>query len=538
MAIVIGRGIRIGGGIGIGTGAPVAQGPTPDTFTVANLVDGSTNYYGAYNYTSGANSLGISDFGTVTSDYFYGIFYRDDGSSTYSSILLNNGTYSGFTVFNGIIDSDPSGYPRVFTIGGVDYIFYHNGSGIYTREGSDALGLAASVGSTVSAVYNPAAQLTIPAGSILVGNYVQGGGGGTTYYGVGNAFGFGYSNTNYISTLQYYNIFGSYTNIIELVPGTYTGFVVDSDGAIDSSSANKVFTVGGTNVTFGRAGSAPNYSYQNTTQDPFGLVANVGQVVTAIYDPAQQAAPPPAGEFATGTITVGYDGFATYGWQPPSVGSSTFNFISDAVGVIKYDTAGSGTTYIYLQAGTYNSVVIDTTAGTVDGETTITATIDGVSATLTISGGNASVAGDPFSLQSKNGQTLTVTMVAGTVVAADLTGNITVGFNNTFGDRYGYQSGFPGPYGSVSVVPDAIAQLYITSMFTAVRFNGTSVGGVSTDSMSGLADGITSLSVTIDGATTTVSTGGPSAGGYSVAGDPLSLATKNGQTLSLAITLL
>jgi hypothetical protein len=538
MAIVIGRGISIGGGIGVGTGAPTGGGGGGggDNFVVATVNTGGYDYYGAYNYTNGSTNLGISDFGTITSNYLYGIFYQTDGFSFSTSILLNNGTYSGFTVTNGQIDSDPVSYPRVFTIGGVDYIFYYNGNGFYSRYDSDPLGLVAAVGSTVSAVYNPAVQLTIPAGSILVGTYTSA---GTTYYGVNNTFaGYGYSNTSHIQSIDYYSLFGSYTNIIQLVPGTYTGFVVDSDGAVDSSSASKVFTVGGTNVTFGRAGSAPNYTYQNTTQDPLGLVANVGQVVTAIYDPAKQSAPPPAGEFATGTITVGYDGFATYGWNPPSVGSSTFNFISDAVGVIKYDTAGSGATYIYLQAGTYNSVVIDTTAGTVDGETTITATIDGVSATLTISGGVASVVSDPFSLQSKNGQTLTVTMVAGTVVAADLTGNITVGFNNIFGDRYGYQAVFPGPYGSVSVVPDAIAQLYNTSTFTAVRFNGTSVGGVSTDSMTGLADGITSLSVTIDGATTTVSTGGPAAGGYSVAGDPLSLATKDGQTLSLAITLL
>lgn len=122
--------------------------------------------------------------------------------------------------------------------------------------------------------------------------------------------------------------------------------------------------------------------------------------------------------------------------------------------------------------------------------------------------------------------------------SGDVTGTITVGLNSTFGNRYGYQSGFPGPYGSVSVSPNAISMLYNTSSFTALWFNGTSIGAITTDSMNGLASGVTSISVTVDGVTQTLSSSGPSAGGYSVAGDPLSLATKNGQTLSLAITLL
>ena len=65
----------------------------------------------------------------------------------------------------------------------------------------------------------------------------------------------------------------------------------------------------------------------------------------------------------------------------------------------------------------------------------------------------------------------------------------------------------------------------------------TTIGTTPTDSMTGLASGVTSLSVTVDGVTQTLTTGGPSPGGYSIAGDPFSLATKNGQTLSLAIYL-
>ena len=415
MAIVIGAGISIGGGIGLGADAPAGGGgggPTPDTFTVANLVDGSTNYYGAYNYTSGANSLGISDFGTITSDYFYGIYYRDDGASTYSSILLNNGTYSGFTVFNGIIDSDPSGYPRVFTIGGVDYIFYHNGSGIYTRPGSDALGLAASVGSTVSAVYNPAAQLTIPTGSILVGTYTSG---FYTQYGANRSTpGYGYVNTDYIQSIDYDSSNPSTT--IQLVPGTYTGFTVAANGAVDSDgTGSKVFTVSGTNSTFNVVGPSNNLIYLNMSSDTFGLVANLGQVVTAVYEPAQNTGGGGGGgggggAFATGTMTVGTNDLGAYGWADMQYGSSSFSGGGSGVMLIRYE---SSNTTIYLMSGTYNGVVIDTSAGTVGGETSITVTIDGITATLAVTGNHADTSGDAFSLQSKNGQTLNVSMTAG-----------------------------------------------------------------------------------------------------------------------------
>ena len=252
------------------------------------------------------------------------------------------------------------------------------------------------------------------------------------------------------------------------------------------------------------------------------------------------------GGFVSGNMTVGNGTGGTaneYGWKQGNYGSVTFpDFPTGPSVTINYDSSVANRTLIQLFDGTYGATIVNGTLGTVDAETSATVTIDGIVQTGTWFAGVTYVqlefVGDVFSLQSKNGQTLAVNMVAAPAPAADVSGTITVGFNDMFGDRYGYQSGFPGPYGSVSVVPDAIATLYNTTTFTAVTFNGTTIGITPTDSMTGLASGITSLSVTVDGITQTISTGGPSPGGYSVAGDPFSLATKNGQTLSLAIDLL
>jgi len=123
-------------------------------------------------------------------------------------------------------------------------------------------------------------------------------------------------------------------------------------------------------------------------------------------------------------------------------------------------------------------------------------------------------------------------------LAPDVSGTITVGTNTDFGTRYGYSTGFL-TYGSISATPAAIPFFFTDpGLYTRVQFNGTTIGTTPTDSMMGTATGVTSLSVTVDGITQTLTTGGPSAGGYSIAGDPFGFATKNGQTLSFTINLL
>lgn len=542
--------ITIGAGIAIGAGiqadAPVAGGggggsPTPDSFTVATLNNGSYDYYGAYNYTSGSSNLGIADFGVVTSDYIYGVFLYTDNSMSYStSILLNNGTYSGFSVVNGAIDNDVSGYPRVFTIGGVNYTAYYSGSGAfyYLPNGSDVLGLAASVGSTVSVVYNPGIQLTIPSGSIYVGTYTPS---LDPYYGASRVVNqFGFVNTDYISDISWVNLGFTNFTTIKLVPGTYTGFTVAADGTIDGdTSGSKVFTVDGTNATFSIAGNAPNYTYSNTG-NPFSLNTKTGQVITTVYDPAQNTGGGGGGgasAFTTGTITVGFNGFDTYGYAFGQYGSSSFSPPTDPVIDIKFDSAymPSGRTQVSLISGTYNGVVIDNSTYTVDGESTITVTIDGVSAELTLAGSlTATVAGDPFSLQAKNTQTLNVSMVAGTVApAATASGTLTVGYNNM--DRYGYQ---PYDFGSVSISPDMIRAIYYFTMGndTSIGFTSGTYGSVVVSNSPATIDGETSVTVTIDGIaqTGTLMSGG-SGPSVLISGDPYGLQSKNGQTLTVTV---
>jgi hypothetical protein len=130
------------------------------------------------------------------------------------------------------------------------------------------------------------------------------------------------------------------------------------------------------------------------------------------------------GEVASGTITVGTDPFApgsVYGyWPGPGAGSSTIDPAMVAH-VYWISSGGSGSTAIRLTAGTYGSVVVDGSLGTVDGETQLTMVIDGISQTGTLStGGGGSyvqisppITGDPYGFQSKNGQTLTVSVIAG-----------------------------------------------------------------------------------------------------------------------------
>jgi hypothetical protein len=133
------------------------------------------------------------------------------------------------------------------------------------------------------------------------------------------------------------------------------------------------------------------------------------------------------------------------------------------------------------------------------------------------------------------GRAITISAASGLV-----TGNITVGYNNLVGDRYGYQSGFPGPYGSANNTPVGIIQgLFrdVSSNYTALRFNGGTLGIYTTDSMSGLINTITSLTVRLGGQTAILTSSGPSAGGYSITGDPFSLLSKNGQTLTLSINI-
>jgi hypothetical protein len=540
MGIVIGSGIRIGGGISV-----VREGSvTPNSIVDATITQNGYDWYGAYDYTTGYANFGISDFGTVTSDYFYAIMLQTDGVNTVqTNIALNDGSYTGFTVVNGVIDGDLQSYPRVFTIGGTNYTFNLGAQGFYFAY-PDPLNLSSSVGSTITTVYNPAIQPSLTPNSIIVAQY-QGGGG--TSYGANKtgATGYGTIVSDYLTEVSYANLS---TNIY-LAPGTYTGFTVDSNGAIDGdNSTARTFTINGVDAVFTVAGSAPYYSYTNMG-NPFSLSANVGNTLTAIYDPAAQPVPGP-GEFVSGTMTVGTDGIQ-YGWQSPMIGSSTIGFPTDPTYQILYGAvSGSPTlaTTIIFISGTYGTTVVDGAAATIDGENSITVTIDGVTEIGTLAtntsgppGCTLQFAGDIFSLQSKNTQTLAVTMVAGAATPGVVaTGSITVGND---GPSYGYGdgSGFP-PFGSSTIAPAMVSRLYWVnnspSGSTNIRLTAGTYGTVVVDDILGTVDGETQLTMVVDGISQTgtlYGTGGGVEISPPITGDPYGLQAKNGQTLTVSV---
>ena len=146
--------------------------------------------------------------------------------------------------------------------------------------------------------------------------------------------------------------------------------------------------------------------------------------------------------------------------------------------------------------------------------------------------------GDPFGLDTKLGQTLAVNRIS----PPDIYGTVTVGNTVELGGRYGYQPAFAfGPYGSATTIPASIISSFYYSQSidtTSLLFNGGTYGSIVVDGLDGFIVGVNSLSVYVGGATQTLVLGGAEAGTYSIAGDPFGLATKNGQTLSLTMTLL
>ena len=535
MAIAIGGGISIGGGVSVGA----ESGVTPNSIVVATINASGYDWYGAYDYTSGYINFGISDFGTVTSDYLYAVIYQTDGANNIlTNIALNDGSYTGFTVTNGAIDGDLQSYPRVFTIGGSNYTFNLTAQGYYFAYG-DPLNLASSVGSTITTVYNPAIQPSVTPNSIIVAQYA--GAGFVTYYGASKVFSTGYGTivSSYLTEVQYSNS----STYIFLAPGTYTGFTVDSNGAIDGdNSTARTFTVNSANAVFTVAGSPPNYAYTNMG-NPFSLNTNVGNTLAAIYDPAAQPVPGP-GEFVSGNMTVGQGGpvNSDYGWQEFSFGSVTFpTFPTGPTYQIYYESSPTPLTKISFFDGTFGTTVVDGDLGTIDGETSVTVTIDGVTEIGTLIANTSSCrlefAGDVFSLQSKNTQTLAVTMVAGAATPGQVaSGTITVGTDGPF---YGYSSGHSAPpFGSSTIDPAMVSYLTNSSFggSTNIRIIGGTYGSVVVDSSLGTVDGETQLTVVVDGISQT-GTLIPSGSNLdlTIIGDPYSLQTKATQTLTVSI---
>ena len=111
------------------------------------------------------------------------------------------------------------------------------------------------------------------------------------------------------------------------------------------------------------------------------------------------------GALITGTITVG-DGGGQQGYNSGGgIGSANLS-PAGAVTAIAYN---GSSTQIALPGGTYGNVT--TVFGTsINGSSTFTLTVDGIAQQAAMSFMGISVAGDPYGLASKVGQTLTVSL--------------------------------------------------------------------------------------------------------------------------------
>ena len=113
------------------------------------------------------------------------------------------------------------------------------------------------------------------------------------------------------------------------------------------------------------------------------------------------------GALITGTITVATNGSGQYGYNSGTpLGSAS---LSPAGAVTAIDFNGSST-QIALPGGTYGDVT--TVFGTsINGSATFTLKVDGIAQQASMSVMGISVAGDPYGLASKVGQTLSVSLV-------------------------------------------------------------------------------------------------------------------------------
>jgi len=327
MALEIGGGITIGGGISViesSSGSGI-----PNSFTVESHYDGSYTYEGAYvvDPINSTTQLGTPDFGTINSDYIYGIYHQTNSmGAEITSILLKEGSYSGFNVFNGVIGSDLVTYPRVFTIGGTPYTFYRGAFG-YHADG-DILSLAsAPTGAMRTALYNPSIQISLTPDTILVSSRVSG---SETFYGanrLGDSFGIVVS--DYIDKITYSNMSGT---SIMLKDGNYPGFSV-TGGAIDGdiSNATRKFTINNTQVTFTCMGNSPYMVYvvMMNSSDVLNLQSLVGETIPVLYDPNAQSG---GGGEESGAYLGGTD-YANGTSSPPGmyiIGSGPYTVMIDS----------------------------------------------------------------------------------------------------------------------------------------------------------------------------------------------------------------
>jgi hypothetical protein len=192
-----------------------------------------------------------------------------------------------------------------------------------------------------------------------------------------------------------------------LVDGSYSGFTV-ANGAINgNTSSSQFFTIGSVTETLspGNFGNVevPRYRY-GFSGDPFGLDTKLGQTLAV-----NRISPPDI----YGTVTVGNtpDLGNRYGYQPFFAFGPYGSATTTPASIISsfYYRQSNDTTALVFNGGTYGSIVVDGLDGFIVGVNSMSVTFGSATATLVLGAavaGTYSIAGDPFGLATKNGQTL------------------------------------------------------------------------------------------------------------------------------------
>lgn len=476
--------------------------PLGDSFTVANYYNSQYQFdlYGAE-----SSSAYYGAFGSLINDNIYFIYKYVDRSSSAATNISNNttwlgmtdGVYAEFTVVSGCIDGDLPGYTRLFTIGGTDYEFYWDGYQYANR--SLPLDFEQLIGQTFSLVYNPAIQIPVTPNTMLVAAYSDPGSSqNSVSYGANidlNSTLFGrITNSAFKSVIYYHSDMSNYFNIA-LADGTYTGFTV-SGGSIDGDTSGsgtrstRAFTINGQVRSLEYTnGQYTYYTFDQSDTDIFNLVSLVGQTVSLLYDTAAQTGA--NGTTASGTLVVGESPYGQgYGVYQMGGSSSYGSIILNPpfIDTITYSTMGgpSNNTTASIMSGTYGGVVVDSTG--IDGKTSISITIDGVTQTGTLQSMGGQVllvefTGDAFNFSSKVGQTLSISFTVsdaggggGSEVTASL---ISYPEPNGFYNSSNHSSSFPpGPYtdGMFFFQSGTDRDAFVTAAPTTVTFND-SYGG-------------------------------------------------------------
>lgn len=516
-------------GLTDGTTVPVSYSGqpaiTPNTILSASYLSYGETFYGA---STGLNNPGYGTgdgavYGSIITEYFYKVETRYTGSEWISLIWMKNGSWSGFSVVNGVVSGDTTGSTRVFTIGGTNYTFTAQTGDpsqpyyLYNGQISELI----NTGTFVPTIYDPAenggGSSNTTVGTITVGSFAG------TYGWRPGLTGSGNFSPNMVYWL-YYN--GMSTEIM-FITGTYGSVVVDSttvDGKPDVTVTVGNITETGTLASSG-GGPGP---VANFTGDIFNLQSQQYQTL-----PVEVLASGGGGGSVTYVGGVDYQNNSQMGQpgiyfsNPPS-GNSVFVYSS------AWTTPAGATALLALTSG--STFTVSTTPDGGGAPVTAIITLTGTyntnwgdpSATITTS--------VPISYQYPNNVPASVTLSGGGGGGEVASGSLTVGDYSP--NEFGYDPYSPiGPIGSLTISPIAVENLVYLSQpnFTIIIFPSGTYGSVVVTSTT--INGSSSVSVTIGGVTQTgtLSSFGPSTG-LQLTGDVFSLATKVGQTLPISVS--